>query len=137
MDYLAVQLFNGRVNGSFCALLSLGSGVMFGMVRIVNVAHGAFYMLGAFIAYILLQQLGVGFWPALIIAPVAIALVGMVLERVLLRRLAGLDPLYGFLFTFGLTLVIQDGMRLRFGLQGQPYATPAELAGSIALRHAS
>ncbi|HEX9495663.1 MAG TPA: branched-chain amino acid ABC transporter permease [Candidatus Limnocylindria bacterium] len=133
MDYLAVQLFNGLVNGSFYALLSLGLAVIFGMMRIVNFAHGAFYMLGAFIAYILLQQLGVGFWPALIIAPVAIALVGMVLERVLLRRLAGLDPLYGFLFTFGLTLVIQDGMRLRFGLQGQPYATPAELAGSIAL----
>ena len=133
MDYLAIQLFNGLVNGSFYALLSLGLAVIFGMMRIVNFAHGAFYMLGAFIAYILLQQLGVGFWPALLIAPLAIALAGMVLERVLLRRLAGLDPLYGFLFTFGLTLVIQDGMRLRFGLQGQPYATPAELAGSVAL----
>src|SRR5258708_37572817 len=133
MDYLAVQLFNGLVNGSFYALLSLGLAVIFGMMRIVNFAHGAFYMLGAFIAYILLQQLGVGFWPALASAALAIGLVGMVLERVLLRRLAGLDPLYGFLFTFGLTLVIQDGMRLRFGLQGQPYATPAELAGSIAL----
>jgi branched-chain amino acid transport system permease protein len=133
MDYLAVQLFNGLVNGSFYALLSLGLAVIFGMMRIVNFAHGAFYMLGAFVAYILLQQAGVGFWPALVIAPVLIAVAGMALERVLLRRLAGLDPLYGFLFTFGLTLVIQDGMRLRFGLQGQPYATPAELAGSIAL----
>jgi len=133
MDYLAIQLFNGLVNGSFYALLSLGLAVIFGMMRIVNFAHGAFYMLGAFIAYILLQQAGVGFWPALVIAPLLVAVAGMALERILLRRLAGLDPLYGFLFTFGLTLVIQDGMRLRFGLQGQPYATPAELGGSIAL----
>ena len=133
MDYLAIQLFNGLVNGSFYALLSLGLAVIFGMMRIVNFAHGAFYMLGAFIAHILLQQAGVGFWPALVIAPLLVAVAGMALERILLRRLAGLDPLYGFLFTFGLTLVIQDGMRLRFGLQGQPYATPAELGGSIAL----
>jgi len=133
MDYLAVQLFNGLVNGSFYALLSLGLAVIFGMMRIVNFAHGAFYMLGAFVAYVLLQQAGIGFWPSLVIAPLVIALGGMLLERVLLRRLAGLDPLYGFLFTFGLTLLIQDGMRLRFGLQGQPYATPEELAGTVAL----
>jgi len=133
MDYLAVQLFNGLVNGSFYALLSLGLAVIFGMMRIVNFAHGAFYMLGAFVAYVLLQQAGIGFWPSLVIAPVVVALAGMLLERVLLRRLAGLDPLYGFLFTFGLTLLIQDGMRLRFGLQGQPYATPDELAGTVAL----
>ena len=133
MDYVAVQLFNGLVNGSFYALLSLGLAVIFGMMRIVNFAHGVFYMLGAFVAYLLLQQLGVGFWPALLIAPVVIALLGMLLERTLLRRLSGLDPLYGFLFTFGLTLLIQDAMRLRFGLQGQPYPTPAELAGTVAL----
>ena len=133
MDYVAIQLFNGLVNGSFYALLSLGLAVIFGMMRIVNFAHGAFYMLGAFVAYLLLQQLGVGFWPALLIAPVIIALLGMLLERMLLRRLTGLDPLYGFLFTFGLTLLIQDAMRLRFGLQGQPYPTPAELAGTVAL----
>ena len=133
MDYLAVQLFNGLANGSFYALLSLGLAVIFGMMRIVNFAHGAFYMLGAFIAYFLLQQAGVGFWPALVIAPLVIAVAGMFLERVFLRRLAGLDPLYGFLFTFGLTLVIQDGMRLRFGVQGQPYSTPAELSGTVLL----
>ena len=133
MDYVAVQLFNGLVNGSFYALLSLGLAVIFGMMRIVNFAHGVFYMLGAFVAYLLLQQLGVGFWPALLIAPVVIALLGMLLERTLLRRLSGLDPLYGFLFTFGLTMLIQDAMRLRFGLQGQPYPTPAELAGTVAL----
>ena len=133
MDYLAVQLFNGLVNGSFYALLSLGLAVIFGMMRIVNFAHGAFYMLGAFIAYFLLQQAGLGFWPALVIAPLVIAVAGMLLERVFLRRLTGLDPLYGFLFTFGLTLVIQDAMRLRFGVQGQPYSAPAELASTVAL----
>jgi len=133
MDYLAIQLFNGLVNGSFYALLSLGLAVIFGMMRIVNFAHGVFYMLGAFVAYLLLQQLGIGFWPSLVIAPLAIALLGMLLERSLLRRLGGLDPLYGFLFTFGLTLVIQDAMRLRFGLQGQPYATPAELSGAVTI----
>ena len=133
MDYLAVQLFNGLANGSFYALLSLGLAVIFGMMRIVNFAHGAFYMLGAFIAYFLLQQAGVGFWPALVIAPLVIAVAGMFLERVFLRRLAGLDPLYGFLFTFGLTLVIQDGMRLRFGVQGQPYSAPPELSGTVLL----
>ena len=133
MDYLAIQLFNGLVNGSFYALLSLGLAVIFGMMRIVNFAHGVFYMLGAFVAYLLLQQLGIGFWPSLVIAPLAIALLGMLLERSLLRRLGGLDPLYGFLFTFGLTLVIQDAMRLRFGLQGQPYATPAELSEAVTI----
>jgi len=133
MDYLAVQLFNGLVNGSFYALLSLGLAVIFGMMRIVNFAHGVFYMLGAFIAYFLLQQAGLGFWPALVIAPLAVAVAGMLLERAFLRRLTGLDPLYGFLFTFGLTLVIQDAMRLRFGAQGQPYQAPVELAATVAL----
>jgi branched-chain amino acid transport system permease protein len=121
------------VNGSFYALLSLGLAVIFGMMRVVNFAHGAFYMLGAFVTYFLLEQAGIGFWPALVIAPLVIAVAGMILERVFLRRLAGLDPLYGFLFTFGLTLVIQDAMRLRFGVQGQPYSAPLELAGTVAL----
>src|SRR5438094_815171 len=133
MDFLAIQLFNGLVNGAFYALLSLGLAVIFGMMRIVNFAHGAFYMLGAFVAYVLLQQAGIGFWPSLVIAPLAIALAGMVLERLLMRRIAGVDPLFGFLLTFGLSLLIQDAMRLRFGLQGQPYATPAELAGAVSL----
>ena len=133
MDFLAIQLFNGLVNGAFYALLSLGLAVIFGMMRIVNFAHGALYMLGAFVAYVLLQQAGIGFWPSLVIAPLAIALAGMVLERLLMRRIAGVDPLFGFLLTFGLSLLIQDAMRLRFGLQGQPYATPAELAGTVSL----
>jgi branched-chain amino acid transport system permease protein len=133
LAYATLQVFNGLVNGAFYALLSLGLAVIFGMLRIVNFAHGAFYMLGAFGAYLLQRDLAVGFWPALLLAPVAVALLGVVVERLLLRRLYGLDPLYGFLLTFGLTLLIQDGMRVRFGLQGQPYATPAELAGSLSL----
>ena len=135
--YITLQIFNGLVNGSFYALLSLGLAVIFGVLRVVNFAHGAFYMLGAFAAYLLGLNAGIGFWPALVLAPLAVACVGIVLERLLLRRLYGLDPLYGFLLTFGLTIFIQDAMRLRFGLQGQPYATPAELAGSVSLGLAS
>lgn len=133
LGYVAVQLFNGLVNGAFYALLSLGLAVIFGVMGVVNFAHGAFYMLGAFAAYLLLQQLGIAFWPALIIAPLAVAAVGAVAERLLLRRLYVLDPLYNFLLTFGLTLFIQDAMRLRFGIQGQPYPMPSELAGSVSL----
>lgn len=135
--YITLQIFNGLVNGSFYALLSLGLAVIFGVLRVVNFAHGAFYMLGAFAAYLLGLNAGIGFWPALVLAPLAVAFVGIVIERLLLRRLYGLDPLYGFLLTFGLTIFIQDAMRLRFGLQGQPYATPAELAGSVSLGLAS
>ena len=131
--YLALQLFNGLANGSFYALVSLGLAVIFGVMRVVNFAHGAFYMLGAFAAYLLLQELQIGFWPAIILAPIGVGIVGMIIERLLIRRLARLDPLYNFLLTFGLTLIIQDGMRLRFGLQGEPYPAPAELAGSIAI----
>src|SRR5258708_40045666 len=112
MDYLAIQLFNGLVNGSFYALLSLGLAVIFGMMRIVNFAHGAFYMLGAFIAYFLLQQAGVGFWPALVIAPLLVAAVGMALERVLLRRLAGPRPPSRVPFPFGLTPAIPGALAL-------------------------
>jgi branched-chain amino acid transport system permease protein len=133
MEYVALQLFNGLANGSFYALLSLGLAVIFGVLRVVNFAHGALYMLGAFAAYLLLQELGIGFWPALVIAPLAIGVAAMGLERLLIRRLYALDPLYNFLLTFGLTLMIQDGMRLRFGLQGQPYPAPVELAGSLSL----
>ncbi|MCL4487346.1 MAG: branched-chain amino acid ABC transporter permease [Chloroflexi bacterium] len=127
--YLLLQLFNGLVNGSFYALLSLGLAVIFGMLRVVNFAHGVLYMLGAFAAYILLQQFNIGFWPALVLVPIAIGILGMILERLLIRRLYALDPLYNFLLTFGLALVIQDAVRLRFGMQGQPYAIPSELAG--------
>ncbi len=132
-SFLLLQLFNGLVNGAFYALLSLGLAVIFGMLRVVNFAHGALYMLGAFAAYLLLQELQIGFWLSLILAPVAIGVLGMMLERTLIRRLYNLDPLYNFLLTFGLTLLIQDAMRLRFGLQGQPYPAPSQLAGATFL----
>lgn len=129
LGYLSVQIFNGLVNGSFYALLSLGLAVIFGMLRVVNFAHGALYMLGAFIAYVLLQDFGVGFWPALLLAPLLVGLLGMLLERSLFRRLYSLDPLYNFLLAFGIALMLQDAMRLRFGIQGKPYGTPPGLAG--------
>jgi branched-chain amino acid transport system permease protein len=131
MENLLLQTFNGLVNGGFYALLSLGLAVIFGMLRVLNFMHGALYMLGAFAAYFLGARLGVSFWWALLIAPLAVALVGVVLERVFLRRLYDLDPLYSLLLTFGLTLVIQDAMRLRFGMQGVPYSAPAALRGAV------
>lgn len=128
-----IQIFNGLVNGAFYALLSLGLAIIFGIMRVVNFAHGAFYMLGAFAGYLLLLNFNVPFWWALVLAPVSIGAVGMVIERLLIRRLYHLDPLYNFLLTFGLTLIIQDGMRLNFGLQGQPYSMPGELQGALNL----
>ena len=125
----ALQIFNGLVNGSFYALLSLGLAIIFGMLRVVNFAHGTFYMLGAFGAYILLTVLQVPFWPALILAPLGIAVLGMALERTLIRRLYNVDPLYNFLLTFGVTLVIQDAMRLKYGALGRPYTPPEQLRG--------
>src|SRR5919206_776774 len=94
--YLAVQVFNGLVSGAFYALLSLGLAVIFGMLRVVNFAHGVFYMLGAFSAYLLLQQLHISYWWALLLAPIGVGILGMILERTLIRRLYSLDPLYNF-----------------------------------------
>ena len=130
---LVLQLFNGLVNGSFYALLSLGLAIIFGVLGVTNFAHGAFYMLGAFGAYVLFQWYGVGFWYAVVIAPLAIGLLGMLLEVTLLRRLYRLDPLYNFLLTFGVALFLQDVMRLRFGVQGQPYRNAGELTGATNL----
>lgn len=133
LQFFLVQLFNGLVNGAFYALLSLGLSVIFGMMRIVNFVHGATYMLGAFGAYLAAQYLGLPFWAALLLSPLAVAGVGMILERLLIRRLTALDPLYNLLLTFGLALVIEDAMKLRFGVQGTPYSIPAALQGSISL----
>ncbi|WP_019997499.1 branched-chain amino acid ABC transporter permease [Aureimonas ureilytica] len=127
------QLLVGLINGSFYAMLSLGLAVIFGLLRIINFAHGAQYMLGAFVGYLLLAKAGIGFWPALILAPLAVGLVGIVVERVALRRLYDLDPLYGLLFTFGLALVIEGLFRYQYGASGQPYAPPAQLAGGTNL----
>ncbi|WP_192257847.1 branched-chain amino acid ABC transporter permease [Mesorhizobium silamurunense] len=127
------QLLVGLINGSFYAMLSLGLAVIFGLLRIINFAHGALYMLGAFIGYLLLVHLGIGYWPALIIVPLAVGLFGMVVERVALSRLYRLDPLYGLLFTFGLALVIEGVFRFYYGVSGNPYAVPALLAGGTNL----
>ena len=133
LSQFLIQFFNGFVQGSFYALLSLGLAIIFGVLRVVNFAHGAFYMLGAFGAYVLLRNFDVGFVPAMILAPLAVGLLGMLIEWTLIRRLAALDPLYNFLLTFGVTLILQDAMRLRYGVQGQPYGTPPELAGATSL----
>ncbi|GAB3803772.1 branched-chain amino acid ABC transporter permease [Micromonospora zhanjiangensis] len=125
--------FNGLVSGAFYALLALGLAVIFGMLRVVNFAHGAFYMLGAMGAYVLLTEAGVPFWAALVIMPVGLGLLGMGLERAFIHRLTRLDPLYNFLLTFGLTLILQDLVKSRYGVQSSPYATPAELSGSVDL----
>ncbi len=127
------QLLVGLINGSFYAMLSLGLAVIFGLLRIINFAHGAQYMLGAFVGYLLLAKAGIGFWPALILAPLAVGLVGIVVERVALRRLYDLDPLYGLLFTFGLALVIEGMFRYYYGASGQPYAPPQLLTGGTNL----
>src|ERR1700756_2839272 len=127
------QLLVGLINGSFYALLSLGLAVIFGMLNIINFAHGALYMMCAFCAYFLLNLAGIGYWWALIIAPIAVGVFGMVLERTLLQWLSGLDHLYGLLLTFGLALIIQGVFQNYFGSSGLPYAIPDELKGGMNL----
>jgi branched-chain amino acid transport system permease protein len=124
------QLLIGLINGSFYALLSLGLAVIFGLLNIINFTHGAQYMLGAFCAYFLLQKWGLGYWWALLIAPVAVGITGVVIERTMLKQLYKLDHLYGLLLTFGLALIIQGLFRNEFGSSGQPYPIPPELTGS-------
>jgi branched-chain amino acid transport system permease protein len=123
------QLLICLINGSFYALLSLGLAVIFGMLNIVNFAHGALYMVGAFCAYFLLHIFGLNYWVALVASPLIVGALGAVLERTLLYRLRGLDPLYGLLLTFGLALVIQGLFQNYFGASGLPYAIPPQLAG--------
>ena len=126
---LASQLVLGLVNGSFYAILSLGLAVIFGTLNIVNFAHGAFYMLGAFGAYFALTALGLNYWIALILVPLAVGLVGILAERGLLRWLRGLDPLYGLLLTFGLSLILEGLLRDAYGSSGRSYPRPPELNG--------
>ena len=123
------QLLIGLINGSFYAMLSLGLSVIFGLLNIINFTHGAQYMMGAFVAYFLLQYAGLGYWWALLVAPVAVGVVGVLMERFLLKRLYALDHLYGLLLTFGLGLIIQGLFRNNFGSSGLPYAIPAQLTG--------
>lgn len=130
---LLSQLMVGLVNGSFYALLSLGLAVIFGMLQIINFAHGAMYMLGAMFAWIALEYLGLGYWWSLLLAPAAVGLIGALTERHLLRRIYRLDPLYGLLLTFGMALIVGGAMRHAFGVGGQPYSIPEQLAGAIDL----
>jgi branched-chain amino acid transport system permease protein len=127
------QLLIGLINGSFYALLSLGLAVIFGMLHVINFAHGALYMLGAFTAWLALTKLGINYWAALVVVPITVGLFGVVIERLTLRRLAGLDPLYGLLLTFGLSLVIEGLFRHWYGSSGQPYAPPPQLQGGVNL----
>src|SRR5213080_3732693 len=133
MQALYAQLLVGLINGSFYALLSLGLAVIFGMLNIINFAHGAVYMMGAFVAYFLLSITGIGYWWALLIAPIVVGIFGMILERTMLQWLAGLDHLYGLLLTFGLALIIQGVFQNYFGSSGLPYSIPDELKGGMNL----
>ena len=123
------QVLLGLINGAFYALLSLGLAVIFGLLNIVNFSHGAFYMLGAFVAWMLLAYLGIGYWWALLLAPLIVGLLGMAVERLLIARLYRLDPLYGLLLTFGLALILQGLFRNVYGISGLPYAIPPGLTG--------
>jgi branched-chain amino acid transport system permease protein len=123
------QLLLGLINGSFYALLSLGLAVIFGMLNIINFAHGAQYMMGAFCAYLLLQYLGIGYWASLVIAPVAVGATGILIERLFLQHVRKLDHLYGLMLTFGLALVIEGVFRNFYGSSGEPYQIPAALQG--------
>src|SRR3984893_16548579 len=133
MQAVYAQLLVGLINGSFYALLSLGLAVIFGMLNIINFAHGAVYMMGAFCAYFLLHVMGIGYLPPLIIAPIAVRIFGMILERTMLQWLSGLDHLYGLLLTFGMALIIQGVFQNYFGSSGLPYPIPDELKGAMIL----
>jgi len=123
------QVLLGLINGSFYAILSLGLAVIFGLLNIINFAHGAQYMMGAFVAWMCLNYLGVNYWAALLIAPVVVGATGIVIERVFLARIAKYDHLYGLLLTFGLALIIQGLFRNYYGSSGLPYGIPPQLTG--------
>ncbi len=125
------QLLLGLVNGSFYAMLSLGLAVIFGLLGVVNFAHGAFYMMGAYATWILLDVFDLGYWWALILSPLSVGLIGIILERLFLRFLYKVDPLYGLLLTFGLSLIAEGVLREVFGASGQSYPVPDLLKGTF------
>jgi len=127
------QLMVGLINGAFYAMLSLGLAVIFGLLNIINFTHGAQYTMGAFCGWWLLEQLGVGYWWSLLIAPIAVGVTGVVIERAMLSRLYKLDHLYGLLLTFGLALIIQGVFTNYYGSSGQPYRLPEEFSGAYNL----
>ena len=125
------QLLLGLVNGSFYAMLSLGLAVIFGLLGVVNFAHGAFYMLGAYATWVLLDVFDLGYWWALVLSPFAVGILGIILERLFLRYLYKVDPLYGLLLTFGLSLIAEGVLREAFGASGQTYPVPELLQGTL------
>ena len=133
LQALLGQLLLGLVNGSFYAMLSLGLAVIFGLLGIVNFAHGALYMMGAYVAWIGLDAYGLNYWLALLLAPLVVGALGIVIERSLLRHLYRVDPIYGLLLTFGLGLIAEGIFRDRFGVSGQSYAVPEALQGATDL----
>ncbi|MEO8544167.1 MAG: branched-chain amino acid ABC transporter permease [Burkholderiaceae bacterium] len=127
------QLLLGLVNGSFYAMLSLGLAVIFGLLGIVNFAHGALYMVGAYVAWIGMDQFGMNYWAALVVAPLVVGALGVVIERTLLKHLYKIDPIYGLLLTFGLALIAEGLFREKFGVSGQSYPVPELLQGATNL----
>ncbi len=127
------QLMLGLINGSFYAMLSLGLAVIFGLLNIINFTHGAQYMMGAFVAWMLLTFFGINYWLALLLVPLIVGAFGIVIERLMISKLYHLDHLYGLLLTFGLALIIQGVFRNQFGVSGMPYSIPAELQGGTNL----
>jgi len=130
---LASQILVGLINGAFYALLSLGMAIIFGLLNVINFAHGAFYMMGAFLAWLFLQQFGLPYWAALLVSPLIVGVLGLIVESTMLARLRELDHIYGWLLTFGLALMIESVFRYFFGVSGKPYAPPPELRGLIDL----
>jgi branched-chain amino acid transport system permease protein len=124
------QLVLGLINGAFYAMLSLGLAVIFGLLNIINFTHGAQFMMGAFVAWMLLTYLGIGYWWALLLTPIIVGITGVILERLFISRLYKLDHLYGLLLTFGLALIIEGTFRNLYGSSGQPYRIPPELTGA-------
>ena len=129
----AGQLLLGLVNGSFYAMLSLGLAVIFGLLGIVNFAHGALYMIGAYVAWVGLEKFGMNYWVALIVAPLVVGALGALIERTLLKQLYKIDPIYGLLLTFGLALIAEGVFRDQFGVSGQQYSVPDLLQGATNL----
>ena len=127
------QLMLGLVNGSFYAMLSLGLAVIFGLLGIVNFAHGALYMIGAYVAFVALDKFGINYWFALLLAPLVVGALGVVIERTLLKHLYKIDPIYGLLLTFGLALIAEGVFRDQFGVSGQQYPVPELLQGATNL----
>ncbi|MCA3271941.1 MAG: branched-chain amino acid ABC transporter permease [Alphaproteobacteria bacterium] len=124
------QLLLGLINGAFYAMLSLGLAVIFGLLNIINFTHGAQFMMGAFVAWMLLHYLGIGYWWALILSPLLVGLTGVILERTMICRLYKMDHLYGMLLTFGISLILEGIFRNQYGSSGMPYRIPSQLSGA-------